>query len=264
MSFGLNGETPTFESVARLIAENEGDVAWLADGIRLWVWPQERWPQSARKYGSGLGMFADMGRIRWSRARLLKALRETLPNAANTLSDMLGDFALFQLLTAEALGPGFGHPERATLGGLLREIRRRCDEASRLPELTSADGKAKAGRSRVLAPQQIDEKVACASAVAVAWKFTRGKTPGPQVKRAAKAADLLFALGMAPTGRFDLVQRRRSSWGKEPLNAWPPHFKAALIPNPMLDRWNAMFLETLQILRAHHAGAAGSQTAPAK
>jgi hypothetical protein len=42
-----------------------------------------------------------------------------------------------------------------------------------------------------------------------------GKTPGPQVKRAAKAADLLFALGMAPTGRFDLIQRRRSSLGKE-------------------------------------------------
>jgi hypothetical protein len=75
MSSELNGETPTFERVARLIAENEGDVAWLADGIRLWVWPQERYPPAARKYGHGLGLFADMGRIRWSRARLLKALR---------------------------------------------------------------------------------------------------------------------------------------------------------------------------------------------
>jgi hypothetical protein len=82
MSSELNGETPTFERVARLIAENEGDVAWLADGIRLWVWPQERYPPAARKYGHGLGLFADMGRIRWSRARLLKALRVSVVRPA--------------------------------------------------------------------------------------------------------------------------------------------------------------------------------------
>ncbi len=263
MSSELNGETPTFENVARLIAKEEDDIEWLADALRLWIWPQERWPQSEQKYGSGLGMFADMARIRWPRARLLKALRETLPDAANTLSEMLADFALFQYLTAEVLGPGFGPLERVTLGKLLHEIRRRCSEASRFSELASEDGKAKAGRSRVLAPQQIDEKVACASTVAVAWKFTRGKPPGPQVRRATRAADLLFALGMAPAGRFDLVQRRRG-WGKEPLNAWPPYFKAALIANPMLDRWNEMFAGTLKVVRAHHAGAAGSQTAPTK
>ena len=115
MSSELNGETPTFENVAGLIAKEEADVEWLADALRLWVWPQERWPQSAREYGSGLGMFADMAQSRWARARLIKTLRETLPKAADTLSDLLGDFALFQHLTAEALGPGFGPLERVTL-----------------------------------------------------------------------------------------------------------------------------------------------------
>jgi hypothetical protein len=54
-------EAPTFEKVARLIAEEEGDVDWLADGLRGWIWPQERYPASARKYGHGLGLFADIG-----------------------------------------------------------------------------------------------------------------------------------------------------------------------------------------------------------
>jgi hypothetical protein len=30
-------EAPTFEKVARLIAEEEGDVEWLADGLRGWI-----------------------------------------------------------------------------------------------------------------------------------------------------------------------------------------------------------------------------------
>jgi len=253
-------EAPTFEDVARLIAGKEGDVEWLADGLRAWVWPQERHPPRARKYGSGLGMFADMARVRWSRARLLKALTKTLPSAANTIDDLLRDWALFSFLTDERLGPGFSALERVALGNQLHEIRRRCVQVSQFPELVSKDGKPKAGRNKVLAPGQVDEKVACASTVAVAWKFARGKPPGPHVKQAAKAADLLFDLGMAPAGRFDLV-KRRPVWGEDPLDAWPPYFRAAFVSNPALDRINEMqFVPVLKFARDRYTGGSGDLT----
>jgi hypothetical protein len=221
-------------------------------------------PPAARKYGHGLGLFADIARVRWSRAKLLKALTKTLPNAADTLTGLMADWALFGFLTDERLAPGFGPHERIALGNLLHEIRRRCHQASRFPELVSEDGKRKAGRNRVLAPGQIDEKVACASAVAAAWKFTRGKPPGPRVRRAAQAADFLFDLGMAPAGRFDLVKRRRV-WGDDPLHAWPPYFKAALAPNPVIDRMNEMlFVPALKFARDRHAGGSTDRTSAAE
>jgi hypothetical protein len=255
-------EGPTFEAVAQLIAQDEGDIDWLADGLRAWVWPQERHPPSTRKYGSGLGMFADLARIRWSRAELLETLKETLPSAAKTIDDMLRDWALFSFLTDERLGLGFGPLDRVTLGSLLDEIRRRCAQASQFPELVSEDGKPRAGRNKALAPGQVDEKVACASTVVVAWRLARGKPPGPHVKQAAEAADLLFALGMAPAGRFDLVKRRQG-WGEDPLNAWPPHFRAALAPNPVLDRVNAMqFAPMLKAVRDRHRQSRSSLLPP--
>jgi hypothetical protein len=52
---------------------------------RGWIWPEERYPASARKYGHGRGMFADIARTRWSRAKVLKAPKKTLPRAADTL-----------------------------------------------------------------------------------------------------------------------------------------------------------------------------------
>jgi hypothetical protein len=259
----MDDEAPTFERVAQLIAQDEVDVEWLADGLRAWIWPQERWPETARKFGSGLGMFADMARVRWSRARLVKTLKETLPSAANTLTDILGDAALVGFLTAEPLGPGFGPLEQVALAKLLHEIRRRCREASQFSELVSENGKPKAGRNRVLAPGQIDEKVACASAVAVAWKLTRGKPLGPYVGRGAKAADLLFALGMVPAGRFDLVERRLG-WAGNPFGAWPPYFKVALAPDPVLDRLNEMLVRELKFACDRHAGGTVSHTFPAE
>jgi hypothetical protein len=208
--------------------------------------------QSVREFGSGLGMFADMARVRWSRAPLLKALKETLPNAANTLTEMLADWPLMRFLSVEPLGAGFGPLEQVALGKLLHQIYRRCGEASRLSEIVSADGKVKAGRNKALAPGQVNERVACASTLAIAWKFARGELPGRQVKQAARAADLLFLLGMAPSGRFDLVERRRV-WGGDPVKAWAPHFNAALAPNPVLDRLNEMFVKELKFARERHA-----------
>jgi hypothetical protein len=102
---------PTFEKVARLIAAEENDVEWLADGLRGWIWPQEKYPTSARKYGHGLGMFADIARVRWSRAKVLKGLKETLPRAADTLIDLMSDWGLFGFLTDERLGPPGSAPK---------------------------------------------------------------------------------------------------------------------------------------------------------
>ena len=58
--------------------------------VRGWIWPQERYPPAARKYGHGLGLFADIARVRWSRAKLLKALTKTLPSAADTCNRLDG------------------------------------------------------------------------------------------------------------------------------------------------------------------------------
>ena len=75
-------------------------------------------------------MFADMVQTRWSRAKVLKELKETLPRAADTLTDLMSDWALFGFLTDERLGPGFHHHERIVLGNLLHEIRRRCHQVA--------------------------------------------------------------------------------------------------------------------------------------
>ena len=209
-------------------------------------------------------MFADMARVRWSRARLLKALKETLPSAANTLSDMLADWPLMRFLTDEPLGPGFGPLEQVALVKLLHEIRRRCGEASRFRRLFPRTAKPRRDGTRHWRPGRSTKRSACASTVAVAWKFARGELPGSQVKQAARAADLLFALGMAPAGRFDLVERRRI-WGEDPLKAWPPHFKAALAPNPVLDRLNEMqFIPMLKFARDRHADGLGNRSSPAE
>jgi hypothetical protein len=92
-------------------------------------------------------MFADIARTRWSRAKVLKELKETLPRAADTLTDLMSDWGLFGFLTDERLGPGFDHHERIVLGNLLHEIRRRCHQISRFPELVAPDGKPK-GRKK--------------------------------------------------------------------------------------------------------------------
>ena len=261
MTSKMQDDAPTFEEIARLIAKEEDDVEWLADGLRYWVWPQERWPAGAEKLGgSRLGMFADMARIRWPRARLVKVLKETLPSAVDTIRDSLSDWALMSIL-GDSLGPGFGPLNRVALGNLLFELRRRCGEAARLSEFVSADGTARPGRTKALAPGQVDEKVACASAVVVAWRCARGKPLGPRVKQASQAAELLFALGMAPAGRFDLVERRRG-WGENPLNAWRPYFEEACVPVPGLNHLNEMLLQLLKSAREQYANRPRSQSSP--
>jgi hypothetical protein len=72
MGSELDRDAATFADVARVIAEEEDDDEWLAAGLRSWIWPQERWPESARNFGAGLGMFADLDRVLWPRAQLVK------------------------------------------------------------------------------------------------------------------------------------------------------------------------------------------------
>ncbi len=216
MTSKMQDGTPTFEEIARLIAKKQGDVEWLADGLRCWVWPQEGWPAGAEKLGgSRLGMFADMARIRWPRARLVKVLKETLPGAADTISNLLSDWALMNIL-GSSLGPGFGPLDRVTLHNLLFELRRRCGEAAKLPQFVSSDGNARPGRTKALAPGQVDEKVACASAVAVAWKLVRDEPPGP---RARAVLDRLESLR---DFRIDVFLIHRVGWRRRPADMGEP------------------------------------------
>jgi hypothetical protein len=153
-------------------------VAWLAAGLRRWVWPQESWPSFLRK-GDELGLFAHMDRARLGRSRLVIMLKKEVPGATNILLDLISNWPVMSFLSAESFEQGFGPIEQTTLVKLLRELDRRCAEVSRSAELVTAKGKAKGGRNKPLAPQQIDEKLACASAIAVAWELARGEPPGP-------------------------------------------------------------------------------------
>ncbi len=245
---------PSFDVAARLIAGTDGDAEWLASGVRNWIWPQERWPSSLRKSGSELGMFAALANMQWLRVDLVKKLSDEVPQAVNTLSELLANWPLMKFLDGERLGPGFGPHEQVILAQLLFELRRRCAEVTRFPELLS-DGKPNPGRSRALAPGQVDAKAVCASTVVVAWKFIHGKPPGPRTGQAAQAAEHLFALGAAPAGRFDLV-RWRATDAEDPLKFWSRYFKIALAPNPVLERLNDMFVDLLVAARISHRRAA--------
>jgi hypothetical protein len=227
-------DASSFEQVARLIAANESDVGWLAAGLRQWVWPQERTPVRLRSQPE-LGFFASIAEGRWSRKHLIRVLGKTLPDATQKVSELTSDFAVSSYLTDRQFGVGFDSLQMVHLSGLLHEIRRRCEAVSLSPDLISARGKAKAGRNKALAPDQVDEKVACASAVDVAWRFARAELPGAYVKEAGEAAEILFTLGMAPPGRFDLVKPRKS-WGNR-VRTWPPYFEKARVPSPMLIKW---------------------------
>jgi hypothetical protein len=252
-----------FEDAARLIAMEESDVGWLTYALRFWIWPQEKLPAGMRqKYGPGLGMFAALADIRRGRSEVVESLTKTLPAAAKTIIALTSDWALRQFISDPALGTGFGPLDHVTLVQLLHELRRRCDEASRSSELVTGNRKARAGRNKALAPGQVDEKVACAATVMVAWKCVRGgELPGPHVREAAEAAEILFALGSAPAGHYDKVKPRKS-WGSRPTRAWPPHFEAAALPNPALDRLSAMFADELAFMRKWYAGDPAARTFP--
>jgi hypothetical protein len=243
-------DASTFEQVARLIAGDECDVSWLAVGLRQWVWPQERTPTRLRK-GTELGFFASIAEGRWSRKRLLRVLEKTLPDTSKKVSELASDFAISSYLTDKQFGEGFDRVQIVHLCNLLFELRRRCEAVSLSPDLVSARGKAKAGRSKTLAPDQVDEKVACASAISVAWKFTRGEPPGAYLREAGQAAELLFAVGMAPPGRFDRVKPRRS-WGNHPIHAWPRYFEKARKFSPILHKWKGMLEQELEFSRANY------------
>ena len=147
----LTYNASSFEQVARLIAASESDVGWLAAGLRQWVWPQEGTPARLRS-SPELGFFASIAKGRWSRKRLIRVLRKTLPDATKKVSELTTDFAVSSYLTDRQLGEGFDFLQIVQLSGLLHEIRRRCEAVSLSPGLISSPGKAKAGRSKTLAP----------------------------------------------------------------------------------------------------------------
>ena len=257
----LGSEPATFKGVAELIVRDPDDVEWLAAGLRNWVWPQEQWPTFLRDPKADRGMFKSMAESRWSRSKLIKGLGETLPEAVDTLSDLLTDFAFFSFISDQQLGRDFGPLQRSDLLSLLREVKSRSQAISRYPAFVSESGKTKAGRNIPLAPDQIDERVACASAVNVAREML---TEEPlTIRQASKAAHFLYELGMAPAGRCDLVDRI-SRWSSDPLPAWTPYFRKARAPHPMLAKLNWMLADQLKGVRDFYARNAATAQDPAR
>ena len=250
ISLSQSYDASTFETIARLIASCETDVGWLALGLRDWVWPQEgavpRFPRADR------ARFFRNHRRRPLVAETLFAssAQKTLPDASKRVSELANDFAISSYLTDKQFGKESMFFRSLRLHSLLHELTRRCGAVRLSPDLVSASGKAKSGRNNSLAPDQVDEKVACASAIGIAWEFARGEPPGSYVPDAGKAAELLLAMGMAPPGQFDLVVPR-TSWSGRPAYAWPPYFEKAREPSPMLLKWRRMLEQRLRF-RADH------------
>jgi hypothetical protein len=237
-------EAPTFENVARIIAESDADVPWLADALRAWVWGDER---HFSKEASRQGAFATGLNVAWSREALVRHFSETPPQVVNTLVDMLGDYTQLRLLAAA--GPGFGRDELASLASALQDLHWRCPAASRSPELVSQNGKKRRGRGKVSPIGLGNEKVECACTVRVAWAFVRNKPPGSENQHAALVAERLLALGMVEVGRFDLVKQRKPRRDYNTLNAWRRHFDAAKAPTPWADQYKETLLVRLRSAR---------------
>jgi hypothetical protein len=77
-----------------------------------------------------------------------------------------------------------------------------------------------------MAPGVLSPQVFCAMMIAEAWKFVRGEYHGPRNLKAAEAAEMLWGLCVLPDGHR-LPRAERVTHGN-PLNAWRPHFKAAM------------------------------------
>ena len=77
-------------------------------------------------------------------------------------------FCSLQLSDQRTAWHGLRTSQSVHLLSLLHEVKRRSEAVSRFRAFISESGKTKAGRNRPLAPDQIDERVACASAIKVA------------------------------------------------------------------------------------------------
>ncbi len=254
MSSPSDTKTLRFEDAAKLIAADESDVGWLSYALLFWIWPQIRSPPAmSEKFGPNFGMFESLARVRHGRADVVRALTTTLPAATAKVIELLRDPVYRHFIFDPALGPRFGPLDYATLLQALDLVCVRARKASQSPELITAAGKAKPGRNKVLTPGQLDEKVACAATVRVAWKFVRGNWPGPRTRKTAEAAEILFALGSAPSGRYDQVKERKV-WSNERTNTWRPHFEAAGLPNAAIKRHDAMFAAELAFIRRWYEG----------
>jgi hypothetical protein len=144
-----------------------------------------------------------------------------IENAADEIREALSD----EMTRAFLAFPSHGDEIR-TLEDSLAQLSQRAETARLSPALSTKSGKTRPGRGLAKAPGVVSPHVFCAMMIAEAWKFVRGEYPGPRNLKAAEAAEMLWGLCVLPDGHR-LRRAERVTYGNR-LNAWRPHFKAAM------------------------------------
>ena len=108
----------------------------------------------------------------------------------------------------------------------LAHLSQQAETARLSPPLSTKSGKTRPGPGLATATGVVSPHILCAMMIAEAWKFVRGKYPSARNREAAEAAEMLWELCTLPDGDR-LPRTERVSFGN-PLNAWRPHFEAAM------------------------------------
>jgi len=201
-----------FEEIAQLLTPSPEE--WLLEYLRKWA------PTVFLAVGVHMAQPA--------RAEMRTKL-EKVAGAAVVLLEALSDTATKEFLDLEGRGEGQGHGPIQALGSLqhaLIDLRDRGTRAARSPALVDAKGKTKAGTGRALPGGATLPQATCALVIAEAWKFVRGKYPGPRNRPAAEAAEKYWVLCGA----------ERRSWSAKTAGAWRKHFERARSPELEKDR----------------------------
>ncbi|HWA91159.1 MAG TPA: hypothetical protein VG889_14065 [Rhizomicrobium sp.] len=199
-----------FKPVAEMVAPNPPE--WLAEYLHEWA------PMFFLDQAVGLRQP--------TRAQMVKILKK-VRDAAALLRRALAESSVCEFLNAGGDRP-MDAPFKFQM--IVGELQVRADRASKLPVLVDHKGKVKPGAGRAQLGEAIPARIYCAIFIAEAWKWFRGRYPGPRNRRAAQAIDLYWKLAGG---------RRDRRWGGDPLGAWRSNFEdAAKTPT---DKYRAEF-----------------------
>ena len=194
------------ETAALVTPDSPG---WLID--HLWEWAPT------------IRIARGVNAIQPSRTEILDQLKQ-VEAAARLLRQSIDDNELRNFLDVEPKSPiaAIHRP----LQTLMDDLIARTEGAQRSPDLVTAEGKAKPGRSRAIPSGAVSSQVLCAVVIVEAWHFVRGSYPGDRSEKAWRAAESYWrAIGLS-----------RDSWGSNKFAAWRSYFRRALSAQCKADR----------------------------
>jgi hypothetical protein len=196
---------PSFERVAQLVTGRDPP-NWLIERFR--------------KQSASLALDRHTSKTGSTKAEVVRHLQR-IRDAAGEICNALSD----EMTRAFLVFPSHSDEIR-NLEANLAHLSHRAETARSSPPLSTESGKTRPGPGLATAPGILSPLILCAMMIAEAWKFVRGKYPSARNREAAEAAEMLWELCVLPDGdRLPRTERVRFG---NPLNAWRPHFKAAM------------------------------------